>query len=597
MLHNTDQQQLTYRASGTNNNIDIQINLPLIKVNMWQQNSQGFIEDILLAHKVTASGVPNRFGCRIPVCNNWNIPFLEAWLRDYEDFEVVEWIKFGFSVSRDDSAPDPTPTNINHKGANEFPEAIDEYLSNEIKLGSTMGPFDIPPFVTRIGISPLSSREKKNSGKRRIILDLSFPEGASVNSAIDKHFYCGKPIDLRYPTIDTLSERVARLGVGTLMWKKDMQRFFRQLSLCPRDYSLIGYRWRNSLFFDKSIPMGLTSAAYCAQRVSSAIVFMHRQLGYWSINYLDDFGSAEKPSDAVSSYNVMESIIRSTGLQEATEKAVPPTTRLEFLGNTIDSIKMTLEVSPERKTELLKLLVQWRHMHKFSKKQLQSLVGKLSFITNCVRPGRIFLSRLIDRIAHSSEHDINIIDTDMRKDLKWWEAFLPDFSGVSILWLQDCLVTDYWLASDASLVGGGAVHQHQFFHIKFNQETLDNTTNIAQREMLTLLIAVKLWCEDLSGKVIRFNTDNQNCMFAINRGRSRDKYILECLRELTWTLAKYEILLKAQYINTKMNTLPDALSRWYSEKEARRIVRRITKNRWRRRSVPESLFKFNTTWD
>ena len=129
------------------------------------------------------------------------------------------------------------------------------------------------------------------------------------------------------------------------------------------------------------------------------LCFIHRSFGYWSINYLDDFGSAEYENDAWSSYFLMGRILKSLGVAESEEKSVEPTTRMEFLGNTTDSHSMTLEVSPQRKEELVELLRHWKGKKLFSKKQLQSLIGKLSFVTNCVRAGRIFLSRLIEQLS------------------------------------------------------------------------------------------------------------------------------------------------------------------------------------------------------
>ena len=118
-------------------------------------------------------------------------------------------MKYGFTISREDQVEDPTPAQANHSGATMFPQAIDEYIECEIRLGATIGLFKIPPFLHRIGISPLSSRPKKESQKRRVILDLSFPFGSSVNDRINKDFYDGKEIKLVYPTVDTLARRVA----------------------------------------------------------------------------------------------------------------------------------------------------------------------------------------------------------------------------------------------------------------------------------------------------------------------------------------------------------------------------------------------------
>ena len=59
-------------------------------------------------------------------------------------------------------------------------------------------------------------------------------------------------------------------------------------------------------------------------------------------------GSTELRSEAWDSFNLMTKIMRMFGIKEADEKAVTPTTRLEFLGNTVDTVKMTIEVSEHR---------------------------------------------------------------------------------------------------------------------------------------------------------------------------------------------------------------------------------------------------------
>ena len=118
------------------------------------------------------------------------------------------------------------------------------------------------------------------------------------------------------------------------------------------------------------MPMGLTSASYVAQKTTDGIAFIHKSFGFWVLNYLDDFGSAELPQDAWSSYNLMSKILTTIGCDESLEKAVAPTTRLEFLGNTLDSEKMTLEVSEHRWEELISLLKKWSTKQYYSKKEI-----------------------------------------------------------------------------------------------------------------------------------------------------------------------------------------------------------------------------------
>ena len=66
-----------------------------------------------------------------------------------------------------------------------------------------------------------------------------------------------------------------------------------------------------------------------------------------------------------------------------------------FLGVLFDSGKLTFEVTAERILEISLLVESWFRKKKASLKELQSLLGKLHFISACVRPGRIFVSRLL----------------------------------------------------------------------------------------------------------------------------------------------------------------------------------------------------------
>ena len=230
---------------------------------------QSMVEDVILACKIIQSGVHNQFGCCIPVRSAWNLTQFEHLLTQAKlDCEVIEWLRYGFPVSWQENTVQLIPATTNHMGAMLFPQCIDAYFEKEIQLGATMGLFTIPPFLNRIGISPLSSHPKRETVQRRIILDLSFPFGNSVNDGIDKDYYCGQKVKLVYPSVDTLAERIVQLKQkhnGTvLLYKRDLSRYFRQVPLCPMDYSLIGMRWRNFLFFDKFMPMGLRSACFVA---------------------------------------------------------------------------------------------------------------------------------------------------------------------------------------------------------------------------------------------------------------------------------------------------------------------------------------------
>ena len=76
------------------------------------------------------------------------------------------------------------------------------------------------------GVTDLSTRPKKESQERRVIMDLSWPHnGASMNDGISKEKYVEQTIQLQYPTVDCLCQRAAELRTsGVMGYKIDMDR-------------------------------------------------------------------------------------------------------------------------------------------------------------------------------------------------------------------------------------------------------------------------------------------------------------------------------------------------------------------------------------
>ena len=75
-------------------------------VQWWEQSMREEMnfQDLLIAHKVIQSGKHNRFGYRIPVNSSWNLRLFKDLLQEYEDQELLEWLEFGFPISRDPNA-------------------------------------------------------------------------------------------------------------------------------------------------------------------------------------------------------------------------------------------------------------------------------------------------------------------------------------------------------------------------------------------------------------------------------------------------------------------------------------------------------------
>ena len=165
-------------------------------------------------------------------------------------------------------------------------DQIDCYLLEELKYGAIYGRFKDLPFP--VHISPLMTRPKQNSQKRRTIMDLSWPKDASVNNAIHKFRYLDTYFSLSYPSIDHIVDKVKSLGPGSLLFKVDISRAFRHLRIHTGDIDLLGILHQD-LFLDGSLPFGFRLGSGFLERCSDAIRFIMKKHNHNALlNYIDD---------------------------------------------------------------------------------------------------------------------------------------------------------------------------------------------------------------------------------------------------------------------------------------------------------------------
>ena len=544
--------------------------------------------DILLNKQVREKGYPNRWGAKIPIRPNWNIELFHSLLEGYYDIDIIEWMKYGWPIGRLPTMMDPECTFKNHTGATEYPQALDKYIHKESEYEAIIGPLEAIPFTQHTGISPLSTRPKKDSEDRRVIVDLSYPPGRSVNDGIIKNNYLGFHATLTFPKTDQFAARIYHLGPGALMFKIDLHRYFRQLNLDPGDYSLVGYIVSGRLYFDKMVPMGVRSGPMIAQRVTSAITWIVQQAQYFLLNYVDDFVGAEEKEKAQRAYEFLTKLLRDLKAQTSPEKRVPPTTRLEFLGTTFDSEKMTMEVPPQKLDEIKQELQLWQERKTATRRDIESLIGKLQFAARCVRAGRIFLARLINWLKTTERGKTYEIEPEAKKDIHWWAKFIKEYNGVSIIWLNSLPEIDNQMATDANLTGYGGISGQEYFKGTFPRQLQGK--NIAILELWAVLIAIKTWKHKFKGTYFWIHVDNEAVATILNTGASKDTHLQALLREIAYIAATYQFVIKAKHIMGVTNRIPDWLSRWKDPGARKKFRAYAQEKSLRNIKIPEGSF-------
>lgn len=139
------------------------------------------------------------------------------------------------------------------------------------------------------------------------------------------------------------------------------------------------------------------------------------------------------------------------GLPLAEEKQVGPTTCLDFLGIELDSVKMESRLPAEKLQRTRELVATWRGRKACRVKELQSLVGSLQHACKVVHPGRSFVRRMHELLKRSRKASDHLrLNREFRADVEWWQIFLAEWNGVSMLRKirSEFPDTEFW--SDAS---------------------------------------------------------------------------------------------------------------------------------------------------
>ena len=219
-----------------------------------------------------------------------------------------------------------------------------------------------------------------------------------------------------------------------------------------------------------------------------------------TVSYLDDLEGAEIPDLAEESFQKVGDLLLKLNIEESSNKACGPSTRMIFLSIIVDTIKMTLELDDTRLNELRNILLVWGGKTHASLKQIQSLVGVLSFASSCIRQGRPFFSRILNFLHELPANGQLKIPQEVRKDISWWKEVAPKFNGVSCIPANFWSKPDSWISADACLSGGGGYFNREYFHFIFSEQLIAKGKFINQFKLFVLWKAVEIWGAKLHRK-------------------------------------------------------------------------------------------------
>ena len=362
--------------------------------------------------------------------------WIDAGLNSHPDKDFVNNIihdsQYGVNVNYDGPR---VPREFNNwQSVNKYSDAVCMSLQKDVSLGRKAGPFPYPPFSNLI-VSPMGAFPKKRSlNKYRLIHDLSWPPGGSVNDFIHD-------CSVKYISVNDVTNTVKQYGSGTFMARIDISDAYKHILVRPEDWDLLGTKYINKAgnaeyYVDMTLPFGLRSSAKIFTRFAEALRFVMKHNGVSHVEqYLDDYITcAPTRKQCRINLNIMLKMCEIVGFVVNPDKIIEPATTIEFLGIIIDSIKMETRISQDRLRDIIQELSEFVGRQWCTKRQLLSLIGKLEFINRVVKPGRSFTRRMIDMSKHVKflHHRIRL-KRHFHEEVKWWLYFLPSWNGISTI--------------------------------------------------------------------------------------------------------------------------------------------------------------------
>ena len=559
-------EKLKQAKQAPENQLCISQNVPLfgfipiygLKNQVTDKSDNAECTDILQLHRMLRKdGRHNYKGLQVPVPSKLNYEVWSRYLQQYWDWQLPLLIKYGFPLdfNRDSVM---TSHKINHKSATDYAKHVSVYLEEELRHQAILGPFKNPP-IPQLHTSPFMTRDKPNSEHRRVIIDLSWPLGGSVNAGVPTDQYLGTDFVLTYPSVDNITQEVLRLGKGCKIFKVDISRAFRHVPMDPGDLDLLGLYW-NAYFLDRSLPFGFKHGSSIFQRISDAVRFIMSQEGHGIWNYIDDFLCVSLPSKIDATFSRLQGLLQELGLTVSAKKLVAPSTQVTCLGIVVDTVALSVSIPSDKLSDIKSICSQWDTKQYCTKKELQSLLGLLLYVTKCIKYARYFLNRMLMLLRENAHCNRIRITEEFRRDLRWFNAFLPVFNGVSFFNHPPSKSVHL----DACPSGLGAIFDSQVYTLPLPSHWRD--LNIAYTELINILVALKVWHNQWAGSSVLIRCDNQAVVSVLTTGKTRDPVMAKYVRNIFLWLSAFNIDIRVIHIAGRLNPVADLLSRWHLTK-------------------------------
>jgi hypothetical protein len=244
---------------------------------------------------------------------------------------------------------------------------------------------------------------------------------------------------------------------------------------------------------------------------------------------------------------------------------------MEWLGLLFNTRDMTLSIPHDKLAEIHTTLLEWSTRKVAHKQQLQSLLGSLFHVAQCVAPARLFLNRMLSTLRSCPLQGSVLLTDDFRKDLSWFTKFMTGSNGVYLL--DKKLEKPVIIKVDSCLTGGGGWCRDQAYSKVYSPALQAQQLPICALECMNALAAFRQWAPSLNNRHVQLQSDSATAVAVLQAGRGRDPFLQAAAREFWLLAARHSIELRVVHISgSELLSSVDALSRSHTHSSFKQVA-------------------------
>ena len=309
---------------------------------------------------------------------------------------------------------------------------------------------------------------------------------------------------------------------GDWLCKVDLKDAYFCIPIHPDHRKFLRFIHEDQMLQYRSLPFGLASGPRLFTKIMKPVIALLRRIGVRLVIYLDDILLLNQSQDGLQKdRDTLLWLLHNLGWLINWKKSVlDPSQHLEFLGLTIDSIKMEITLSETKVAGIKQKCSNLLGRQTVSIQELASLIGTLNATVEAVIPASLYVRELqmfqTKCLLKSPKNFQTMVALSKvcEEEITWWIHQLDQWNGKQI---RMSVNPDLTIETDASKTGWGAVCPALSVTMGGPWSVSEKQLHINALEMKAVQFAVQAMTKESKNIHVHIRSDNKTTVAHLNK--------------------------------------------------------------------------------